>query len=158
MKRTLLFLILMLPATVLFAQTGDTRFERRRALPAEPPATVTVNGNLALINAGIGLTSGNITYYVIGIDRLIGFVDGLKEGAQVTLEGYEFPAAQEYRYLRVFKLTFNGKDYEVSPRLRRFAEGENFSQPFTGPRPWGSPDHFGPRGPRRNFRHHFEWR
>ncbi|MDR1108258.1 MAG: hypothetical protein LBL19_04405 [Spirochaetaceae bacterium] len=159
MKRNLLVLILMLPVTALFAQTGDPRFERRRVLPADPPATVTVNGNLAFINGGFGLKSGDITYYVIGIDRLIGFVDGLTEGAQVTLEGYEFPdaAAQEYRYLRAFKLNFNGKDYEVSPRLRQFAEGENFSQPFAGPRPRGYPGHSGPMGPRRNFRHHFEW-
>ncbi|MDR2759608.1 MAG: hypothetical protein LBB78_09535, partial [Spirochaetaceae bacterium] len=87
------------------------------------------------------------------IDRLIGFVDGLKEGASVTLEGYEFPvpADAEYRYLRVFRLNFNGKDYEVSPRLRQAAEGGEARQPFAGPgfKTPGCPGFPGVGGPRR---------
>jgi hypothetical protein len=152
MKRKILLVILGLAAAGLFAQTGDTK----------GPKVVTVSGNLAVTGAGIGLRSGDDTYYVMGIDRLIGFVEGLKEGAPVTLEGYEFPvpADAEYRYLRVFRLNFNGKDYEVSPRLRQFAEGGDASGPVTGPEfAWGCPGFPGPGGgPRRNFRHHFDRR
>jgi hypothetical protein len=44
---------------------------------------------------------------------LFGFVDGLKEGAEVTLAGYaiDIPVAPEYKYFLVDKLTFNGKEY-----------------------------------------------
>ena len=161
MKGNIFFIILVLSAAGLFAQAGSG-WTRGTRTPPEPPTAVTVSGNLAVIDARIGLKSGDNTYYVMGIDRLIGFVDGLKEGAPVTLEGYEFPlpAAPEYRYLRVLKLSFNGKDYEVSPRLRELAEGAEAPRPFAGPefKTWGGPGFPGHGGPRRNFRHHFEWR
>jgi hypothetical protein len=160
MKRSIFFITLVLLAAGLFAQTGNDRTRRFRT-PPEPPALVTVSGNLAFIDARIGVKSGDTTYYIIGIDRLIGFVDGLKEGAAVNLEGYEFFAAAglEYRYLRVVKLNFNGKDYEVSPRFQRSAEGSDNPRFFNGPGPMGRghSDFFGPRGPRKNSRHHFEW-
>ncbi|MFP3089568.1 hypothetical protein LQZ21_04495 [Treponema sp. TIM-1] len=149
MKRSILFSILALVAVGLFAQNGSDRARGPRT-PPEPPQAVTVSGNLALIDARIGLESGGNTYYVMGIDRLIGFVDGLREGAPVTLEGYEFPlpAAPEYRFLRVLKLSFNGKDYDLSPGLRQFAEGAADPQPDF--KSWGGPG---------NHRHHFRnWR
>jgi hypothetical protein len=165
MKRSILCVLLVLPAALLFSQTGSGRGRGIRT-PPEPPEAVTVSGNLALINARIGLESGDVTYYIIGIDRLIGFVDGLIEGAPVSLEGYEFSAApdSEYRFLRVLKLSFNGKDYEVSPGLNRLAEGSGEGRAFAPPgsgewRPPAYPDRpRGPRHSRRNFRHHFEWR
>ncbi|MDR2364229.1 MAG: hypothetical protein LBD65_07425 [Spirochaetaceae bacterium] len=156
MKGNIFFIILVLSAAGLFAQAGSG-WTRGTRTPPESLTAVTVNGNLAIIDARIGLKSGDNTYYVMGIDRLIGFVDGLKEGAPVTLEGYEFPLpdAPEYRYLRVLKLSFNGKDYEVSPRLRQLAEGSGTPHPFAGPefKNWdgpGFPRHGG--GHRRNFR------
>ncbi|MDR2631730.1 MAG: hypothetical protein LBC60_12480 [Spirochaetaceae bacterium] len=159
MKRSILFIILGLLAAGLFAQTGGNRTRGIRT-PREAPTAVTVSGNLAVIDARIGLKSGDNTYYVVGIDRLIGFVDGLKEGAPVTLEGYEFPlpAAPEYRYLRVFKLSFNGKDYEVSPRLRQLAEGPELPRPFAGPdfKTRGCPGFAGDDRHRQNFRRHFD--
>jgi hypothetical protein len=83
--------------------------------------TVKVDGKLALINGMIAVKSGTSTYYIGGLQGLIGFVDGLKEGAQVKLEGYAFaiPAAPEYQHLRVTKLTFNGKDYDLSDSFGR---------------------------------------
>ncbi|MDR2069446.1 MAG: hypothetical protein LBP71_06215 [Spirochaetaceae bacterium] len=162
MNRSILVIILGLAAAGLFAQAGSGRARVRS--PQEPPEAVTVSGNLAVIDARIGLESGGNTYYVMGIDRLIGFVEGLKEGAPVTLEGYEFPvaAAPEYRYLRVFRLNFNGKDYELSPRTRQTAEGAEAPQPFAGPdfrnRPCPGPRFPGGGGPRRDSRHRFEGR
>jgi hypothetical protein len=160
MKRSIFFIILGLLAAGLFAQTGMVRTGRDRTAPELPPV-VTVSGNLALINARIGLESGDSTYYVVGIDRLIGFVDGLKEGAPVTLEGYAFPGPEDTdpRYLRVFSMSFNGKDYEVSPRLKLLAEGEAVPRPFPGPelKTWDF-QFPGPGGHRRNFRRHFDWR
>jgi hypothetical protein len=150
MKRSILLVILgLLAAAGLFAQSesGGTGGSRT---PREPPTAVTVSGNLALVNGRIGLTSGGSTYYVTGIGRLIGFVEGLKEGAPVTLEGYEFPlpAAPEYRLLRVLKLSINGKDYETAPGLRQFAEGAGVG----GPKFRDGPGYSGGRGPRHHFR------
>lgn len=87
--------------------------------------TVKVDGRLALINGMIGVQSAGKTYYVGGLNRLIGFVDGLKEGASVKLEGYalQVPAAPEYFHLRATKLTFAGKDYDLSNSFGRGAMG-----------------------------------
>lgn len=80
---------------------------------AEP---VKVEGKLALVNGFIAVESKDKTYYVMGIQPLVGFIDGLKEGAAVKLEGdaFEMPMAPEYLVLRASKLTFNGKDYDLS--------------------------------------------
>ncbi|MDR3139964.1 MAG: hypothetical protein LBT95_09900, partial [Treponema sp.] len=53
----------------------------------EAPETVTVQGNLGFSKGYISLEQDNVTYYILGLDKLIGFVEGLKEGAPVTLEG-----------------------------------------------------------------------
>lgn len=96
--------------------------------PASAPAsqtqnvqTVKVEGKLALVNGMIAVQSGGKTYYVGGLNRLIGFIDGLKEGASVKLEGYAFalPGAPEYLHLQVTKLSFNGKDYDLSNSFGR---------------------------------------
>ncbi len=89
--------------------------------PLQAAETVKVEGKLALINGMIAVKSGTTTYYVGGLQGLVGFVDGLKEGAQVKLEGYAFaiPAAPEYQHLRTTKLTFAGKDYDLSDSFGR---------------------------------------
>lgn len=86
--------------------------------PAPQAQTVeksTINGKLALVNGMIAVQSGSKTYYVRGFNHLIGFIDGLKEGATVTLEGYGYPIpnAPEYQYFMSTKLTFNGKSYDL---------------------------------------------
>jgi len=62
------------------------------------------------------LKSGDITYYVSGISQLIGFIDGLKEGAQVTFEGVvtTSPSDNNIKFLSPTKLTINGKVYDLS--------------------------------------------
>ena len=85
-------------------------------LSQTPAQSIKVEGKLALINGIIGLKSGSKTYYVPMLGRLAGFVEGIKEGASVKLEGYEYPyaAAPEYSMLMVTKLTVGGKDYDFS--------------------------------------------
>jgi len=87
--------------------------------------TVKVEGKLALVNGFIAVQAKDKTYYVMGIQRLIGFIDGLKEGASVKLEGeaFEVPLAPEYLHLRATKLTFNGKDYDLSTGFGRMGGG-----------------------------------
>ncbi|WP_304224664.1 hypothetical protein [Gracilinema caldarium] len=106
--------------------------------------TVKVDGKLALVNGMIAVQSGGKTYYVGGLNRLIGFIDGLKEGASVKLEGYAIalPGAPEYQHLRVTKLTFNGKDYDLS---NSFGRGMGMMGPAGNVGPNGN---FGGRGGR----------
>jgi hypothetical protein len=131
MKRTLIFMllltaVLMAGAGALFAQTQepDSKSPQRREPPLSgrsgPPResrqnaeTSTITGKLELINGNIAVKNGDTVYYPIGLDRLIGFVDGLKEGAEVSLEGWSFGASRdtEYRRFLVSKLTLNGKEY-----------------------------------------------
>jgi hypothetical protein len=59
------------------------------------------------------------------LDRLFGFVDGLKEGAPVKLDGYaaDIPIAPEYKFFLVEKLTLNGKEYGGLLSGRHMARG-----------------------------------
>ncbi|MDR2701370.1 MAG: hypothetical protein LBB72_02955 [Spirochaetaceae bacterium] len=87
----------------------------------------TIRGTLGLSNGRISVVSGNITYYVRGLERFVGFIDGLKEGAQVSLDGYAAAPAIEGQKDRLFypvKLTLNGKNYEVgSPDANKMRFG-----------------------------------
>jgi hypothetical protein len=140
MKRCLLFIIVLLvSAAAAFAQS-DPRNQGQ-----VPPGTdsgsgrsrntVTIQGVLSFVNGRIAVKSGETTYYVWGLDRLFGFVDGLKEGASVTLEGYaaEIPAAPEYRRFLAEKLNFNGREYAgLLPGKRTehaFSGGQGFPPP-----------------------------
>ena len=116
--------MLALSAAVLFAQ---------RAAP-EP---VTIAGRLALSNGHIVVQSGDDVYYVMGIQRLIGFVDGLKEGAQVSLEGYVRNTQKENaKMMRASKLTIAGKSYDLVPAntTRLFGNPSERQSPENKPR------------------------
>ena len=131
MKRCFLLVIaLLFSAALVFAQaqTEEPRNPRRfppgpgfgfgldpghESGPGQSRDSLTIQGTLSFVNGQIALESGETTYYVWGLDRLFGFVDGLKEGAAVTLEGYaeEIPLAPEYRLFLAEKLVFNGREY-----------------------------------------------
>ncbi|MDR3193241.1 MAG: hypothetical protein LBT87_09270 [Treponema sp.] len=122
MKRiVLLGLLALCAAGLVSAQMGPRGMGRWGYPPLpQPPAAeqTTVSGNLSIVRGSIALVSGDTTYYVGGLNRLIGFIEGLKEGARVSLEGaaYQLPNDQKAKILRVSKLTLNGKDYDLSPR------------------------------------------
>lgn len=124
MKKTsrvfMLALIGLLFAGSLWAQDaslwgrgrGRVAYGHTRPTVAE---TVTVNGNLQLIEGRIAIIADGKTYYANGpVKNLIGFVDGLKEGSTVRLEGpaTAIPFNSNARFLWVTKLTFNGKTYD----------------------------------------------
>jgi len=91
--------------------------------------TTSITGALGLSNGRISVVSNNITYYVRGLERYVGFIDGLKEGAQVSLEGYASAPTvegQTDRLFRAVKLTLNGKNYEVgSPDADKMRSGRD---------------------------------
>jgi hypothetical protein len=105
-KIALLVVVALLVGGMAFAQAA--------------PATTTVNGTLGLKGGRIVLISGDTSYYTRGLERFIGFIDGLKDGAQVAIEGYVSPPSLEgaaERLLFPVKLTLNGKDYEVGSAI-----------------------------------------
>jgi hypothetical protein len=74
---------------------------------------ITVTGTLQLQNGQIVLASGNTVYFVPTLIRYIGFIDGLKEGAGVSIEGYA-----SGNYLEPSKVTINGKPYDFSANIQ----------------------------------------
>ena len=112
-------MLVLVAGAAVFAQVGPGMMGNRNTVQtADQTAakTVTVEGKLALINGTIGIQSGNKTYYLPGLRRLAGFVDGVKEGSSVKVEGYEYPlaSAPEYSNVMVTKLTVGVKDYDLS--------------------------------------------
>jgi len=87
----------------------------RHALPVPEP--VTVSGSLIVANGFPAVKSGDVTYLVGGVNRLTGFIDGFKAGAQVTIEGKAFtsPKDSNLKFLRPSSLTLNGNTYDLSP-------------------------------------------
>jgi hypothetical protein len=81
-----------------------------------PPETLKVTGTLGIQQGMIALQDQDINYYILGIERFIGFIDGLKEGVNVTIEGYAWASQKaDSRFLRAAKLTLNNKEYDLVP-------------------------------------------
>ena len=154
MKRKVLFILLALGLTaMIWAQQGMGR-DRNNPGPDRPqsriPAaeTVTVSGSLIIAHGLPAVKSGDVTYIVRGINRLAGFVEGLKEGAQITIEGSSFtnPRDNNIKFLRANKLTLNGKNYDLTPLASPSPSGRQFNPP-----PGLYRYHTPPPGTRRQF-------
>ena len=76
---------------------------------------VTVAGELTIVQGSPAVKNGDITYFVGGLSRYIGFIDSLKDGARVSLEGtaVAMPQNENFKILRVRKLTVGGKEYDL---------------------------------------------
>lgn len=128
MKKIGMFVFAALIAAGLgFAQTGNPPDAGPKAgAQFTPPEKSTISGNLGISRGMLSLESGGILYYVRGLDRFIGFIDGLKEGAALSLEGYAFdsPRLPGAKIFRVTELRLNGKNYDLAPPVeanpRRF--------------------------------------
>jgi hypothetical protein len=71
--------------------------------------SVTVEGTLKLQNGQIALSAGNTLYFVPVLNRYVGFIDGLKEDARVSVSGYA-----SGNVLQAAQVTINGKSYDFS--------------------------------------------
>jgi hypothetical protein len=132
MKRMLLFTFLVIGiAALAFAQDRGERWGRGFP-PGPPPEKAVVTGSLTIVQGFLAVKDGDTTYYAAGLERYIGFIDSLKDGAAVSLEGFAVaaPRNDKAKILRVNKLTIGGKDYDLGPAI---ADG------FAGPR--GRPGH-----------------
>ena len=83
------------------------------------PESVIIEGTLQLHKGQFAVASGDNIYYVPRIGRYVGFIDSLKEGANVSFEGYVFG-----NFLQPVKMTLSGKTYElVADRAEGDARG-----------------------------------
>ena len=74
-----------------------------------PPETVRVEGTLQLQNGQIALSTGTAVYFVPDLARYIGFIDGLREGARISAEGFASGG-----FLQPTKLTIDGRVYDFA--------------------------------------------
>lgn len=136
MKKTILFILLAICLVTMATAQGWGRGGMQPRMPWGNPVpdgtqrrlpsseTVTVSGSLVLSNGMPAIQNGGVTYLVSGIMRLTGFIEDLKEGAQVTIEGRAFTTSRENtKFLAPSKLSISGKTYDLSP-------GGSFGQSF----------------------------
>lgn len=118
--------LVMLSTGLLYAQEFNT------------PKKTTITGDLSLVQGTIAIQKDGITYFISGLRHLVGFVDGLKEGATVTLEGYASPVRQGISVMfRATKLTFGTKDYELASPYLGGEQMRTFRQDAPGQRALG---------------------
>ena len=77
-----------------------------------PPQTISVTGTLQLQNGVIAVVSGNNTYLAPMLTQYIGFIEGLREGAQISMEGIA-----SGNYIRPTRVTINGKNYDFTANV-----------------------------------------
>ena len=77
---------------------------------------ISLEGTLELIDARVAIKKDSKTYFVMIPNRLYGFVDGLKEGANVKVDGYshEILGLKDQYTVRVDTLTINGKTIDLT--------------------------------------------
>ena len=115
MKKKVLFVLFIIGIAVIASAQGWGPGANRPRIP--PAETVTVSGSMILAHGMPALKSGDVTYIVGGISRLAGFIEGLKEGAQVTIEGSAMtnPRNGNVKFLMPTKLSLGGRSYDLAP-------------------------------------------
>jgi len=85
---------------------------------------VTVEGTLKLERGIVAIESGRTTYFVPLLTRYIGFINDLKEGTKVSVEGYSYR-----NVIHPVKLTIEGKPYDFPAIGRNHAFENRTPQP-----------------------------
>ena len=86
------------------------------ALPAqswsalEYARPIAIEGTLRLHNGHLAVASGESLYYIPALARYTGFIDGLKEGVRVAVEGYV--TGYSGALIHPVKITVNARSYE----------------------------------------------
>jgi len=119
MKRIVTVCIIGLVALGAVSAQG---FAPRTGMPAQAiqpqvqQVPSTIEGKLALVQGHPAVAVKDKTYFVQIPQFMYGFVDGLKEGATVKLEGFEIaiPYAPNSFLFRVNTLTIGTKSYDLS--------------------------------------------
>ncbi|MDR1286593.1 MAG: hypothetical protein LBK08_03205 [Treponema sp.] len=113
-------------AGMIFAQSAGDAPANRPGAGRRLPEKTTVSGTLGLREGMIILESGDSFYYVPGLSRFAGFIDGLKEGAAVSIEGRVFRSPSGSLVLRTEKLGIAGRSYDLAPAIAEAGPGPNW--------------------------------
>jgi len=157
MKRLVIFLIIAVlivsgvSAQAIKDQSSPSPQEKKE-LPAPRNSRVreanpvTMEGVLKLEKGFVAIENTGNVYVIPMLNRYIGFITGLREGARVSVEGYEFN-----KTIRPTKVTIEGKSYDFMSRDRQAPEpGKRELRPNDrrAPTPYGNNQ----RNERRNSR------
>ena len=95
----------------------QARGEGQREIPR-----VTVDGKLKLDKGLVAIESGGTVYHVPMLNRYIGFISGLREGTNVSVEGFQFR-----NMLQPAKVTIDGQTYNFARIMQnsRFGFGND---------------------------------
>ncbi|GHT93026.1 hypothetical protein FACS1894140_5810 [Spirochaetia bacterium] len=142
MKRILIFVILVCSAFGLISaqpsnwnsrqlrtqasrqdvQTGyrfeDDPFLQDTVYIIPGPARRIISGILGVSRGMITLVDRRgVAWYIVGLDRFVGFIDGLDLGQEVEVEGYAavVPGSSQERFFQATKLILDGMDYDLTP-------------------------------------------
>ena len=138
MKRILMITLLALCASALvFAQGArgqapDTEKVMRRTQAVPSSEKLTITGNLTIVNGMIAVKKDDASFLLPGLLRYAGFIDGIKDGAQVTVEGLarSQQADSKTKVLLIQKLTIGNREYEMAPPLPAGKTGQNREGPM----------------------------
>ena len=151
MKRKALLILFVFGLAVMTWAQGWGRGGDRPNHPNQPQRqaaeAVTVSGSLIVAHGMPALRSGDKTYLLGRVTRLAGFVDGLREGAQVTVEGSAVTSRRDdnLKFLNPARLTLDGKSYDMTSPASSFGRNR-----FSGPKAHQrNHQPMGQRGPRR---------
>lgn len=86
------------------------------AAPLPAQEKISLEGKLELVSGRVAIKKDGNTYLVMIPNRLYGFVDGLKEGAAVKVEGlsHAVPGLDKTFGVRVESLELNGRKIDLS--------------------------------------------
>jgi len=110
MKKFIVLTILALAVTgMISAQAGFPGGPWGRGGWGTTAETTTVAGTIQIQNGVTVVVSGNTTYYVPMLMRYAGLIDGIKEGAQISMEGFA-----DINMFMPTAFTVAGKQYDLS--------------------------------------------
>ena len=131
MKRILMVTLLVLCTAVLIFAQGIRSQQEARDQEAKPQPQAaraeqamerkTVTGNLTLVRGMIAIKSDDMTYLLPGLIRYAGFIEELKDGALVKIEGMVRAQKADAKTVVLIpaKLTLGNKDYDIGMPMRR---------------------------------------
>jgi len=109
MKKLVLLTVIAFLAIGAASAQGWGRGGGWGMVPQIQPQAISVTGTLQLRNGVIAVVSDNNTYYVPVLTQYVGFIEGLREGAQISMDGY-----MSGNYFQPNKVTINGRNYDFT--------------------------------------------
>ena len=100
-----LIVIVCLAAGMASAQNWGNEW----GTPVQPNQAISIAGTLQLQNGVIAVVAGSNTYLVPILTQYIGFIEGLREGAQISIDGYFYG-----NYVQPTRVVISGKSYDFT--------------------------------------------